>query len=323
VTGPFTVTVNNVRSYSLIPIAPSSTFNGSADPLTSLDIGPNGPGQPGGDPFSFGYTFRSGANSYDITASGDDIWSTGDGFRFAYETRTNNFDIVVQVTSIEAADTWTKAGLMVRENDPVADEASGSSREFVVVTTPAASQSTLDGSGPADTISIVERTFQGLAANQPPDYVGDGTYRPKYPNVWLRLARQHSGTTNDTYTAYYGTDGAHWNQLATYDATQTNIYSGFNDVVYVGLATTAHIALTATPQYTATAHYANFGDYIARPIMSVTNSAGSLIISWSPAGGNLYSSPTLSSPVWTLIGPANPSAPIPTTGPAKFFQVRP
>jgi hypothetical protein len=318
--GPFTVTVNNVRSYSLIPIAPSSTFNGSADPLTSLDIGPNGLGI---DPVLPGFTFRSGANSYDITASGDDIWSTGDGFRFAYETRTNNFDIVVQVTSIEAADTWTKAGLMVRELDPNVEVASGWSREFANITTPAASQTTLDGSGPADTISVVQRTFQGVAANQPTSYVGDGKYRPSYPNVWLRLTRQHSGTTNDTYTAYYGTDGAHWNQLATYDATQTNIYSGFPDVVYVGLGTTAHIGLTATPQYTATAHYANFGDYIARPILVATNSAGSLVISWSPPGGTLWSSPTMATGSWTSIGTPNPSAPIPITGSSKFFQIRP
>lgn len=321
VTGPFTVTVNNVRSFSLIPIAPSSTFNGSADPLTSLDIGPNGLGI---DPVLPGFTFRSGANSYDITASGDDIWSTGDGFRFAYETRTNNFDIVVQVTSLEAANQWTKVGLMVRELDPVADVAAGQSREFADITTAAAGQTTLDGSAPQNSISVVERTFQGVAANQPPNYVGDSAYQPSYPNVWLRLTRQHSGTTNDTYTAYYGTDGAHWNQLATYDATQTNVYSGFPDVVYVGLATTAHIGLTATPQYTATAHYANFGDYIARPILVATNSAGNLIISWSPAGGNLYSSPTLGSgAVWTLVGTANPSAPIPITGSSKFFQIRP
>ena len=323
-TGPFTVTVNNVRSYSLVAIAPSSTFNGSLDQLTSLDMGANGVPN---DPVVPGSTFRSGTNSYDILAGGSDIWNPQDGFRFVYETRTNNFDIAVQVTGVESADQWSKFGLMVRELDPATDYLTAGSRELANVTTAQAGQTTLDGAGPEDSISIVIRTNYDIPAYQPANYVGDGTFRPVYPNVWLRLTRQQ-GTTNDTYTAYYGTDGKHWNTLVTYDATESNVLSGFSDVVYVGLATCAHItnSTSGTDTYTAVGHYANFGDYIALPTMTVTNSAGSLIISWSPAGGRLYSSPTLGSgAVWTLVGTgtANPSAPIPITGSAKFFQIRP
>ena len=37
--------------------------------------------------------YVTGANAYTIACEGSDIWSTADGFNFAYETKTGDFDV--------------------------------------------------------------------------------------------------------------------------------------------------------------------------------------------------------------------------------------
>jgi len=221
------------------------------------------------------------------------------------------------------ADANSKAGLMVRELDPTTEFAIGWSRRVAVITTAAASQPTLNGGTGRDTLEVSVRDAQDAAAYVAPGWKDDVT-RTTFPNQWLRLTR-NLGATTDVYTAYSSIDGAHWTQMVTWDPNLAGASNSFPSVVYVGLCTTAHITNSATPNtYTATAHYQNFGDFIALPILVATNSApGQLTISWSPPGGNLYSSPTLGSgAVWTLVGAANPAV-VSITGSAKFFQIRP
>ena len=46
-----------------------------------------------------------------------------------------------------------------------------------------------------------------------------------------------------------------------------------------------------------------------------------LVISWTPAGNTLYSSPTLGAgATWTAVGTSNPAT-VPITGTAQFFYV--
>jgi hypothetical protein len=56
--------------------------------------------------------------------------------------------------------------------------------------------------------------------------------------------------------------------------------------------------------------------------MTITRSGNNLVISWTPAAGKLYSSPSLVNPVWTLGSSSNPAT-LPATGTAKFFRVWP
>lgn len=52
---------------------------------------------------------------YYMTASGSDIWSTQDEFHFASEEANGDMNLVVKLSSLDNRDTWTKAGLMIRD----------------------------------------------------------------------------------------------------------------------------------------------------------------------------------------------------------------
>jgi hypothetical protein len=316
--GSFTLNVNNVQSISSIPIAPGTSVGGTADPLSSIDIG-NFTTNGTTTITTNGATYYEEPGSYLVDASGNDIWNTQDGFRFVYTTRTNNFDVAVQVPSILPADTWSKAGLMARET---IDPTNGGSRMIYVITTALATQIPLDGGAGQNTISMGVRDTNDGGAYEPVDYIGDYVIAPSYPNQWLRLTRQTNGT-NDLFTAYASTDKVDWTWLGDFNPVTSGMSNAFPSVVNVGMCTTAHV----TPPIAdlATATYQNFGDYVERPMLTATfvTASNSLTISWTPAGGSLYSSPVLGSgAAWTLVTANNPATiPITKTEPAMFFKV--
>jgi hypothetical protein len=326
-TGSFTLNVNSVQSISGVAIAAGSSFAGTVDPLTSIDIGV----------FSLpGTTYYEGPGSYLVNASGQDIWNTLDGFRFVYTTRTNNFDVIVQVPFILPADPWSKAGLMARET---IDPSSGGSRMAAVVTTPAANQLALDGAGGGvNTLSFQVRDTTGSTnitstvgeAYEPLDYIGDGLIAPSYPNQWLRLTRVTDGI-NDLFTAYASTNKVDWTWLGDFNPVDTGASNAFPSVVNVGMASstdiyTANNFLPDNNTLLVTAMYENFGDYVAGPILTATLAAASnsVTISWTPAAGSLYSSPVLGSgATWTLLTNTSPAAiPITKTNQSMFFKVK-
>jgi hypothetical protein len=57
-------------------------------------------------------THRDGA--FTVTAGGNDIFNSSDQFRFTYQQVTGDLDIVARVVSLTQADSWTKAGVMIR-----------------------------------------------------------------------------------------------------------------------------------------------------------------------------------------------------------------
>jgi hypothetical protein len=327
-TGGFTLNVNNVQSFSGIAIAANTSITTTADPLTSIDIGV----------FSLpGTTYYEGPGSYEVDASGQDIWNTLDGFRFVYTTRTNNFDVVVQVPFILPADAWSKAGLMARET---IDPKTGGSRMIAVYTTAAASQLALDGTYGENTVSMAVRDTTGTTnetsdvgeAYQPADYIGDGIIAPSYPNQWLRLTRVTDGTT-DLFTAYASTNKADWTWLGDFNPVTTGADKPFPSVVNVGMASSTDIYtpnnfLPDTNTLLVTAMYQNFGDYLAVPVPTLKATlvavSNSVTISWTPTGGSLYSSPVLNGTNWALVTTNNPAAiPITKTDQSMFFKVGP
>ena len=248
----------------------NSSVSGTVGPLRSVDIG--GSVHP---IVVRGTTFANGPGSYAIDASGNDMWTTVDSFRFIYVPRTNNFDVVVRVMSLLGADQWSKAGLMARQT---IDPSDGGSRMMVVAATPASTNATLDGTTPINDITGAWRdapdtsAYNGNNANGSSFYTGDGIIHPNYPNQWLRLTRQLTAT-NDLFTGYSSSNGTNWTMFEFWDAANATNHGDatpFPSVVYVGMCVTAHISPSApapTNRFLATATFDNFSDYVA-PIMS-------------------------------------------------------
>jgi hypothetical protein len=261
-TNSFTLDVStNVENFSGAPVAANTAAAGTVDPLSSVDIG---------NYTTHGLTFDNGPGSYEINASGNDIWNAEDGFRFVYETRTNNFAIAVQVSSINPANTWSKAGLMARVSiDPTA----GTSRMIALYTTALSSQPALAGGDGENSLSMAVRDTTGNAAYQPGDYIGDGKIVPSYPNQWLLLTRQTDGV-HDLFTVYAATNETNWTWMGEFNPVTIGARTPFPSVVNVGLCTTAHIAPPGTDLATAT--YQNFGDYVDH--IYLTNSPQSVTV---------------------------------------------
>jgi hypothetical protein len=337
--GAFNLTVSGLQSFSGIPISPTnSSVAGATDPLTSEDIALGNVSVPG-------TTVFNGPGSYTIDSSGYDIWNSQDSFRFVYQPTNGNFDIAVQVTGIDPANQWTKAGLMVRETiDPL----DGGSRMMSVETTPSATQSPkpLDGSAAQNELSGGWRSATDIAAfngtqNSPGQhyFFTSLDIPPDYPGTWVRLTRQFEGTTNDIFTGYGSTNGgATWTEIESIqfqnttngvgDGTLTN--APMPNTVYIGICQTAHEPAVADT-YVATAFYQHYGNTATNnvivggaPTLTATLASPTTVsVSWKPGGGTLYSSPTLTTngSSWTVVGTANPSV-VNITGGAQYFEIR-
>jgi hypothetical protein len=318
-TGPITLTLTGIKDFS--GNSPTqTTLNVATSPLTNADIfDPQATiGQAGALGFP-GAMYADGAGQFTITCEGSDIWDAEDGFNFSYETKTNNFDVVVRQVSFTKVSNWSKGGLMARE------DLTPGSRNWNIVNDPTSADGVgaIDGSGTgANTVESNNRSTNNAASFG--WGVGPGTI-PNYPNAWVRLKR-----TGQILESFWSSNGVVWAREGLVDVS-TNANGPLPANMYVGICCTAH----ANDDFSAPAlrfvYQASFADYnsafvAAPPQASLTASLsnGNVIISWAPAGGTLQSSPTLGAgAVWTPVGTANPSAPIPPTGGAKFFRVGP
>jgi hypothetical protein len=195
-----------------------------------------------------------------------------------------------------------------------------------VMATPAATQVALNGATGENSYSWQVRDTADAGDYEPPDYVGDGTVHPAYPNTWMRLTRKMSVTnsvTNDLFTAYASSNQVDWVRLGSFDPTTAGAMTPFPRVVNVGMGTSTGYSDSYAPNtYFVTVMYENWGDYVAAPTLTATASNGTLTISWAPAGGTLESSPALGpAAVWTAVGTNNPAnVPIAKSG-DMFFRV--
>jgi hypothetical protein len=320
-TFPFNVTVSS----SLAGLGGGPTLSGSTSiavdkvPLTDMDIGQI----PGTDPAVPGMMYVTGTNSYTIACEGSDIWNTYDGFNFAYEQKTGDFDVCVRVKDVKHTSNWSKAGLMVRET------LDADSRNWNIVNDPASADGIMapDNSGyGANAIECnarVDKTGASAAWT-----TNDVSAVPAYPNAWVRLTR-----VGNILTAYFSTNNAAtWTAAATNDpaVVSTTGAGELPATVYVGICTTAHnndaIPNPSPLVYLDTVDYANYGAPPAPPqiitIGAPTVSNGKINITWTPAVGRLLGSPALTGPNvdWVQVGTGG-SASIPTTGTGQFFRV--
>ena len=285
-----------------LPVANTTTAL-QKSPLADIDIGSLGT-----DPAVPGMMFVTGAGAYTILAEGSDIWGNADGFNFAYETKTNDFDVVVRVKSETYTSTWSKAGLMVRET------LDAGSRNWNIINDPTQGANAIEANARVST--------GGASAGW------DASPRPKptYPNSWVRLKRAGS-----ILSAFVSTNGTSWTQVGTNNPTLVGDLTPLPSVVYVGLATTAHNndPVGTDPsllQYVNTAVYDSYNSsYVAgSPFLTATVSGSNITVTWTPSVEQLYASPALTGAgaIWTPVGTGG-SVTLPITGSAMFFKVAP
>jgi len=182
------------------------------------------------DPAVPGVVWVNGPGNYTIQCEGSDIWGGADGFNFAYQRVSGDFNVVVRVKDTTHTSNWSKAGLMVRET------LDAGSRNWNIVCDPDSSDGIAapDGSGNgANEIECNCRNTTG-GGSAPWQVVTNGM-APAYPNAWVRL--QRVGTT---LAAYYSTNGTDWVQHAWDDPTTVGARTALPAIVYIGICQTAH-----------------------------------------------------------------------------------
>jgi regulation of enolase protein 1 (concanavalin A-like superfamily) len=175
--------------------------------MTSIDIGGAQTGTTVG--FNGGYA---------VTAGGTDIFGNADSFRFVHTQKTGDFDVLTRIESLDRADLYTKAGLMVRES------LTAGSRNVMALIFPT-NEARNNNNGGYEFQSR-DVTNGGSAAIYPPN----PQPAVRLPNAWLRLKR-----AGDVFTAYTSKNGTDWTSFAVKTL-------ALPSTVYFGMAVTSHNA---------------------------------------------------------------------------------
>ena len=75
-------------------------------PWTSRDVG---------SPALAGSSSAAGG-TFTVAAGGENIWGTSDQFHFVYQPLQGDVEVIARVASLQRADPWSKAGVMIRES---------------------------------------------------------------------------------------------------------------------------------------------------------------------------------------------------------------
>jgi len=179
-------------TFDHVSIAAASATSALPGGWQTTDIGASGKS---GSASEAGGTFT-------VAGAGADIWGTADAFRYAYGTLAADGAIVARVATVQSINTWTKAGVMIRQS-----LAAGSAHASIFVT-------------PAKGIAFQRRAASGgttvstTIAGAPPAYV--------------KLTR-----AGNLVTASTSADGVVWKTVGQ----QTMSFSG---AMWVGVAVSSH-----------------------------------------------------------------------------------
>ena len=190
-----------------VTILPNTDSGGGGNPPPPTLPSPWQDGDIGATPFPGSATYSSG--TFTIKGSGADIWGTADAFHFVYQQITGDVTIQARVSSVQAADRWSKAGVMIRE--------------------------TLSAQS-AHALMLVSSS-KGVAMQWRPTTGGSSFNAAgslSTPPRWVRLVR-----SGNTITGYESADGSTWTMVSSQTITM-----GAN--VYVGLAVTSHTTAAST-----------------------------------------------------------------------------
>jgi hypothetical protein len=171
--------------------------------LTSADIGNTG---------GYAGTVCYDMGTYEVDASGSDIWGTKDGFHFVYRQMIGNGEIVARVDDIGYNDFWDLAGVMMR-----ADLSPKSKNVLMAVN--AGGQAFMQR-------RLYTGWFTGIR-------LGGSGGTPQ----WVKLVRY-----GNFFAGFKSTNGSFWTWVGTY-------YVPMPYKLYVGIATSTPLAGTPD-QYT-------------------------------------------------------------------------
>ena len=148
----------------------------------------------------------SSANGiYTVRASGADIWSTQDEFRFVYGSLSGDGEITARVDSVTAASSRAKAGVMIRET-----LGADSKYAYALVS--------------ADDGAVFQRRVSTAGATN----TGGTADRVTRAPYWVRVSR-----IGNVFTAYISPDGHVWERQGE------SVTIAMSASAYVGLAVTS------------------------------------------------------------------------------------
>ena len=361
VSGSLTVTVSGLKDVAGNTIVQTNAV-GKILVLTSTDIGSPASAPGGPDPKVVGVVTNWGDGNFDVLCGGNDYYNNADGINFLWEPKTNSFDVKVQVVSVQGINPWSAGAIMVREG-PVTTNGGGwelARHYFCKVDYAGPTGTTLDGQAPTAGANTYEyntrlapgdpslRETSNAGAGGSRGWGGSGPGNPApvpFPNAWIRIARVKSvsnNVTNDHMMGYSSSDGTNWSLRQDVDLMDAN-HAGFGtisngpaagplpDVLYVGLASTAHdngTNATTVEPYQCWVVYRNFGDMPAAapgpPTLAVSHNAdGTISLTYT---GNLYSSATVNGSYTKVPAASSPFKVTPGTSgvtAATFYRAGP
>jgi len=293
-----------------------------ANNLSASDIG-----IPGVDPRETGSLFFCGQlyfddvdHGFEVVAGGSGLEGTNDSFHFIYEPSRGPVLILrARVTALEAANRFSSAGLMVRE------DLSPGSRFFSITATPP-DVPARDGSGNgANAVQVRYRDQSNGASAQliTTNTVGSLLY----PDVWLEIFRG-----DRRCVARFSTNYLDWITLGEF-----TFYDPFPDQVLAGMTTFSH---NNAAGFTTKATYLNAGllrgDVFTGPQLLAQRSGSNLSLQWTEPFDFPYfilSSPVLASNIFWIpvtnqisyqFSSSNVQATVtvPTSDAPRFFGLR-
>lgn len=155
-----------------------------------------------------------------LTAGGADIWGVRDEFRFSYIEHIGDFDLAARIESLTAANLYTKAGLMARE------DLTDNSRHIFFQAFPNNNPRNNNNGGYEFQYRQVKEGK--MKAIYPTKYDSVPEFPVNYPNTWIRLKR-----AGNTFTGFYSADGLTWRTYTTFTLE-------LPENIYLGLAVTSH-----------------------------------------------------------------------------------
>ena len=201
--------------YSEVELTLSAVRDWTAEGVAELSIWFRG------NAVSVGSFVEGPIGTYTMTGTGADIWNTADEFHYAFKTLTGAGSIIAKVESVEQADVWSKAGVMIRDT-----LGAGSKFAAVYITS-----TNTDGTATygcrfqARSDTDVDATSDTSVATAEQTAI--------VAPYWVKLERDVAGN----FRASFSADGSTWRQMS-WNPQSISMSSN----VYIGLALTSHNA---------------------------------------------------------------------------------
>ncbi len=159
-------------------------------------------------------------NELKIIAGGADVWGKHDEFHFGYKKLIGDFDISVQILGLSAAHTYTKAGIMARE------DLSDDSPHVYYQVFPDNRARNKNNGGCEFQYRMVKTG--DMKAIYPADAVEKVECKVNFPNTYIRMKRQ-----GDIFDSFFSNDNKTWVHYSSFTLKMAN-------ELFVGLAVTSH-----------------------------------------------------------------------------------